>query len=524
MAVVRQHAAEALAVTQGWVASTVDPSVPSPAVAPLLAAAVGGSAPVPTPVAALAERGRGLIDEVAIRFSAPGDDPEEARVAAGLFVGSLALACAGLVGLVTVAAPQPVVHLQRLAAVVNLVDVPVATGNADSTTTSSPPAASSTTAPPETPSTSEPTTAPPSPAAIPPAAPVTSTVAVVGAESVPPATRGGLPIGKGMWIWMDDRAEGGDAEAIVARAKATGLTHLYVRTGTLKGGFIGGPFLDRLLPVAHANGIRVYGWDFPYLDRPGDDVNRALAAIQHTTPDGHRIDGFASDIETTHEGTNNDPEYVTAYCTWLRQNVGAAYPLIAVVPNPTAHRLKQGFPYQAILPSFDAVAPMVYWQNRDPATDVANAVAYLSQFGKPVFPIGQAYDGAAEGGPQGVPNREAIIRFLQFADGAGGTGASFWSWQHATPEVWDAVRDAAEFRLETSGPNGEGLSPGMIRSYQVELTALGFPVAADGVWGPAMADAVKAYQAAAKLPVTGRIDEATRAFLLTPVAAPIVHD
>jgi hypothetical protein len=457
-----------------------------------------------------------------MRFSPRWRDPEEARVAAGLFIGSVALSCAGLVGVVTVAAPQPVVHLQHLAAIVNLIDAPAA-GEAAPTTTSSTPASTTTAA--SAPATSEPTTAPAAAetTTVPAAAPVTPIAPAAGGV-VAPATRGGLPIGKGMWIWMEDRAEGGDANAIVARAKAAGLTHVYVRTATLKGGFIAGPFLDQLLPVAHANGLRVYGWDFPYLDRPGDDVNRALAAIQHTTPDGQRIDGFAADIESSHEGTNNNLENVTAYATWLRQNVGAGYPLIAVVPNPTNNRLRNGFPYGAIIPSFDAVAPMVYWMNRDPATDVANAVSFFAPFGKPVFPIGQAYDGGGEGGPAGVPNRDAIIRFLQFADGAGGTGASFWSWQHATPEVWDAVRDAAEFRLETSGPNGEGLSPGMIRSYQVELTALGFPVAADGAWSPAMSDAVKAYQAAAHLPVTGAIDEATRSLLLTPVAAPIQPD
>jgi hypothetical protein len=204
--------------------------------------------------------------------------------------------------------------------------------------------------------------------------------------------------------------------------------------------------------------------------------------------------------------------------------VGPDYPLIATVPNPTAARLARGFPYNEIIPSFDAVAPMVYWMNRDPGTDVANAIAFFAQWGKPVFPIGQAYDGAPEGGPPGVPNREAIIRFMQHADAAGGVGVSFWSWQHATQEVWDAVRDAGEFRLDLGGPAAEGLTSGMVRSYQTVLTGLGYPVAADGVWGQATYDALKAYQTAAKLPATGQIDAVTRAFLLAPVAAPVVPD
>jgi hypothetical protein len=72
-----------------------------------------------------------------------------------------------------------------------------------------------------------------------------------------PAQRGPLPVGKGMWIYVAEQAEGGNPDAIVARATATGLTHLYVRTGTLKGGFMAADFLNRLLPKAHAAGIRV---------------------------------------------------------------------------------------------------------------------------------------------------------------------------------------------------------------------------------------------------------------------------
>ncbi|MGH9149568.1 MAG: peptidoglycan-binding domain-containing protein, partial [Acidimicrobiales bacterium] len=322
-------------------------------------------------------------------------------------------------------------------------------------------------------------------------------------------------------IWMPDRADGGDPEAIVRRASEVGLTHLYVRTGTLKEGFMGGPFLDRLLPVAHANRLRVYGWDFPYLDHPGDDVNRALAAIRYTTPDGHRVDGFSADIESTSEGTNNDLEYVTAYVNWLRQNVGPNYPLVATVPNPTARKVASGFPYAEILAPFDAVAPMVYWMNRDPAADAANAVRYLSRFAKPVFPIGQAYDGGPEGGPPGVPSRRQIIAFMQAAERNGAAGVSFWSWQHADQEAWDAVRDAAEFRLDLGGPEGEGLTAGMIRAYQTALTRLGFPVQADGTWGPATVEALLSYQRAARLAASGLVDAATHSLLLTPVPAPL---
>ncbi|MBA2609339.1 MAG: peptidoglycan-binding protein [Actinobacteria bacterium] len=60
-----------------------------------------------------------------------------------------------------------------------------------------------------------------------------------------------------------------------------------------------------------------------------------------------------------------------------------------------------------------------------------------------------------------------------------------------------------------------------IRAYQVLLSSLGFGVPATGTWGPETNAALRAYQAASRLPVTGVIDAATRHFLLRPVAPPL---
>lgn len=444
------------------------------------------------------------------RFAGAFPARGQARLAAAAFTASVAIAAAGAVGAVTVgpraaAEPRGGEIAQRAGAEsVEAAGTSEAAGTEAGaaaapvdTSTSTTPAELA--AAPEAAATAEPQAAPPpSPAA---------------------AQRGGLPIGKGMWIWLHDHAEGGNPDAIVARAKTWGLTHLYVRTGTLREGFMAGPFLDRLLPVAHASGLRVYGWDFPYMHDPGGDVNRALAAIRHTTPDGHRIDGFAPDIETKFEGTNENIEFVRAYVTWLRDNVGPDYPLIAVIPNPTPGRIARGYPYADIVAPFDAVAPMVYWMNRDPAADVAHAISYLSQFGKPIFPIGQAYDGAIDGGPPGVPNRDAIIRFMQTADQHGATGVSFWSWQHASGEAWNAIGDAMEFRLGHGPP--EVLRPAMIRAYQLQLAFLGYPVAADGTWTQQTVDAITAFQRDHALVETGVVDPHTREVLLRPRPAAI---
>jgi hypothetical protein len=332
-----------------------------------------------------------------------------------------------------------------------------------------------------------------------------------------PNVHGAVPVGKGMWIWQAQAADGGNPQAIVTRAQRFGLTHLYVYMGSSKKGFIGAPFLDAVLPLAHAAGIRIYGWDFPYLDNIEADVARAAEAAHHVTPSGDRIDGFAADIEFRSMGVNLTPTTTDWYGHLLRHTLGPGFPLIAVVPRPTPQ--VSFYPYESVTKMFDAIAPMIYWMGNDPAVAVQMAYARLGPLGKPILPVGQAYDGFKEGGPAGVPNRGSIHRFMGAVADQGGTGVSFWSWQHATQEVWQAVSDAALFQL----PAGDltAFRADQIRAYQVLLNSLGFGVPASGAWGPDSDAAVRAFQTAARLPVTGLIDPTTRALLLHPVPPPL---
>jgi hypothetical protein len=260
-----------------------------------------------------------------------------------------------------------------------------------------------------------------------------------------PAAEKWLPSGKGMWIYEPAKTENGNAAAIVARAKATGLTHLWVRMGSSWDGFNVAPFLDRLLPAAHGAGIKVIGWDFPRLDPVDTDVNRATAMIRYTTPTGDRVDAFSPDIESPAEGTHLTPEAARRYGLALRAAAGANYPLIVTVPRPAKERPQ--YPYADIVAGYDAIAPMIYWLDRQPDTDVAGALAALSKFDKPVYPVGQAYDGSPEGGRKGVPPPEELFRFMRSAESHGAAGVSFWSWQAANQPAWNAIHDAVEFRL-----------------------------------------------------------------------------
>jgi hypothetical protein len=343
------------------------------------------------------------------------------------------------------------------------------------------------------------------PATTPPAPPVQ---AAPPAPPAPPAAAAAaapkpiVPFGKGMWLYQLSMAEGGDAGKVVNKAKAAGLTHIYLRLGSSKGGFYDQAELDQLLPMAHAAGLKVVGWDFVYLDDPAADAARAKAEIDYVTPTGHRIDAFSADIETSSEGVTLTAERASAYGARLRELIGPSYPLIATVPRPSP---KRPFPFAEATQSFNAIAPMVYWQNRDPATDVAGAIAALAPLGKPILPIGQAYNGGPEGGPNIDPPKEALVAFMNTAFAKGAVGVSFWVWNHATPQQWSAIDEATGWEL----PTGRAATGAAAVFLQRVLGVLGQPVAQDGKLGPATKAALAAVQRGLGLPQTGKLDVAT---------------
>jgi hypothetical protein len=252
-----------------------------------------------------------------------------------------------------------------------------------------------------------------------------------------PAQETRSPIeGKGMWIWQFDKVGRGDPRAIVRAAVSRGLSHLYVRAGSSKVGLSGWPDIVRILPIAHEAGLKVIAWDFPYLYNGRIDVRRARYVMTHSVH-GHYVDGFAADVETRSEGTQLSGARAKQYAQGLRRALPHSY-LILVPPRPNSFTLKF-YPYHVTVPYFDAVAPMVYWGRFRADTVVRESIRYLRRFGKPVAPIGQAFDMGPEGGPKGAPSAGTLVLFMNVARREGAVGVSFWSWQHTPPHLWRAI-------------------------------------------------------------------------------------
>ena len=222
--------------------------------------------------------------------------------------------------------------------------------------------------------------------------------------------------GKGIWLTIGPGARL-DVAGVIALARTAGLHQLWVRTGSSSDGYYGAAVLSALLPAAHAAGIAVIAWDFPTLSDPARDARRAAAALRAGA------DGFGADIETASEGTYLTARRVAYYLSLVRA-VAAAKPVVAIVYRPTSYWLT-AYPYAAEAPFVDAYAPMVYWSCTEPGAAVAEAIAPLARL-RPVVPIGQDYDMAAEGGRHGLPSGREIWRFLDVARRSGAIGASLY--------------------------------------------------------------------------------------------------
>lgn len=243
--------------------------------------------------------------------------------------------------------------------------------------------------------------------------------------------------GKGMWIWDWSLTDGGNAQAVVRQAVQAGLHQVWLRVADSQQGFYGANELGALVPVAHAAGVRVIAWGFPYLYDPVRDARWTSQVLAWRGAGGQQIDGFSADIEEPTEGVDLTAQRAGVYLEDVRKAAGSRL-LVATVYPPLNTYWYGSYPYTTIARYVDAFAPMIYWECTDPGADAATDVARLATL-RPVDIIGQAYNMAAEHGRALSPSGAEITEFMQAGRKAGAIGASFWVWQLATPGEWSAL-------------------------------------------------------------------------------------
>jgi hypothetical protein len=212
-----------------------------------------------------------------------------------------------------------------------------------------------------------------------------------------------------MWIYEWGKSNGGNAARVVSRARSTGLTHLFVRTGSSHDHYTGGALLKQLLPATAHTDIKVIAWDFPELDNPVKDAWRlAYAAYAgYNTPGVPHVAAVAPDIETSAEGTNTSARTVSIYLATLRRLLPRDVAILTTVPS----------------------------------------ISFLRRYKLPVQPVGQGYDGKLD--VPSIPHnnlRKQMPMFFVTARKLRASAVSIWSWQAAPPVAWGYLSYAAKHR------------------------------------------------------------------------------
>ena len=322
-------------------------------------------------------------------------------------------------------------------------------------------------------------------------------------------SRGPLPAafsGTGMWIWYMTRSEAGDPFAIAARARAAGVSTVFVKSSD--GADDWDQFEPGLVSLLHAQGLRVCAWQFVYGNDPEGEARLGAAAAA----DG--ADCLVIDAETRYEG-----KYAQAqrYITTLRSIVGAGYPIgLTSFPYVDYHGR---FPYSVFLGPGGAQAnlPQIYWKDIGGTVDAVSAhtLAVNRVYGVPIAPLGQTSGG--------VPPAD-IQRFRAVWSGYGAGGLSWWSWQATPAAMWSTLATDPGPPVAVTDPGwptlGKGAKGDLVVWLQQHLVSADPSVPVDGSLGTLTVTALRNFQLARGIPPSATTDAATWAAVLAlPMAA-----
>jgi peptidoglycan hydrolase-like protein with peptidoglycan-binding domain len=319
----------------------------------------------------------------------------------------------------------------------------------------------------------------------------------VGGRTPAPGTLPDVFRGNGMWIWELDRSEGGDAAAIAARARAAGMSTVFIKSSdgaTSRWA----QFNPQTVAALKAQGLRVCAWQFVYGNDPAGEATLGADAVA----DG--ADCLVIDAETQYEG-----KYAAAqqYMAALRSAVGPAYPLgLTSFPYVDYH---PRLPYSVFLAPGGAQAnlPQVYWKDIGGTVDAVSAhtLAHNRIYGVPIAPLGQTY---------GNPAAEDIARFRSLWAAYGSAGLSWWSWQASGEAEWGVLaQPLAPVPATPPDPGWPALSKGNkgdeVVWLQQHLAAYDPAVKVTSTFDATTDQALRNFQTARGLTVTGTTDALT---------------
>ncbi|MBI4022855.1 hypothetical protein HY375_01695 [Candidatus Berkelbacteria bacterium] len=293
----------------------------------------------------------------------------------------------------------------------------------------------------------------------------------------PPPPPVALPkwiLGKGVWIVNLDHAEGGDLEAIVAKAKKYHADHLLVKLFDSEWDegpwipFHGAdirPVAKELIALAHAEGIKVYLWGYVYGKRTQWEIGLVRECLM-LNPDGFVYD---AEGECKKEGRTENLEEICRSVTEWRDKYRPNALLGFSSFDGTIMHADGGFPYAVFDRYCEVFIPQCYWKDDATGTPadrlswaseqwVASAAKYRARgAGKSfdrILPAGHAYDPRLNSNLREIPYEE-VVDFLERAEGF--WGVSLYTYEFMGPEQWQGFRDGPGSLREKAERYGEEL-------------------------------------------------------------------
>lgn len=173
--------------------------------------------------------------------------------------------------------------------------------------------------------------------------------------------------GLGTWVDMYDTGPWKYPEWAVDRMAQRGVRTLYLQTSNWQKNFaLYKPAkMERLVDRAHRKGIKVVAWYLPAFTNLKKDFRRSRAAINFTTAAGNKFDSFALDIEATEvRDVTTRSRRTVRLSQRIRDYVGVAYELGAIIPDPAGQVYWPNYPYAETAAVYDVVLPMGYYTYR----------------------------------------------------------------------------------------------------------------------------------------------------------------
>ncbi|MCL6445692.1 MAG: S-layer homology domain-containing protein, partial [Alicyclobacillus sp.] len=233
--------------------------------------------------------------------------------------------------------------------------------------------------------------------------------------------------GKGAWATYGVFGSMGE-QGMIDAMKAQGVTHLYLETATSRSGFYGQLPLDRIVDLAHQNGIAVINWTYAALTNLSADEAYAQSALTYKTQLGSMTDGYTGDYEE-----NLNAPTMQAFSAFIRNLIGPNEPYVATIYPP-----QSGFatPMSTLAQYVNAFAPMDYWHSKERDYTFSDVYAYVTDSinqikaaapGVPIEIIAETYDmwtssGTGVYSPTAVEEEAAMMA----ATDGGAVGVSFY--------------------------------------------------------------------------------------------------